>query len=100
MLHYQKIYLIALKPQQNVDAEIITKTLTNVKYIERPANIKAQSALSLYQLSPQRNSAILTNIKFGEKTGRYIEILSAVKVGDQIIISDLSNYKAKVIAIN
>ncbi len=88
------------KPQQNIDAEIISKTLNNIKYIERPANLKAQSILSLYQLNQAQDLAAIKSVKFGEKTGRYIEILSEVNIGDRFIISDLSNYQADEIAIN
>jgi len=88
------------KPQQNIDAEIVSKTLNNIKYIERPANLKAQSTLSLYQLNQAQDLAASKPVEFGEKTGRYIEILSEVNIGDRFIISDLSNYQPNEIAIN
>lgn len=88
------------KPQQNVDAEIIAKHLSNIKYIDRPANIKSQSNAQLYQLNQQQDEAYLKSIVFGEKTGRYIEITSDVKQGEQFIISDLSNYNVNEITLN
>ncbi len=88
------------KPQQNIDAEVITSTLSNINYIERPVNILSQSESSLYQLNNQRDSATLRNVKFGKKSGRFIEVLSDVKVGDVFIISDLSNYKATEITLH
>jgi hypothetical protein len=39
-------------------------------------------------------------LKFGEKTGRFIEILSEVNENSRYIISDLSNYRAAQISIN
>lgn len=88
------------KPQQNIDAEIISKTLKNINYIERPANLKAQSTFTLYQLNEKHDLAKRKSLKFGEKTGRYIEILSDVNEGDAFIISDLSNYTDVNIDIN
>ncbi|MDG1752208.1 MAG: HlyD family efflux transporter periplasmic adaptor subunit [Thalassotalea sp.] len=88
------------KPQQNIDAEIIAKTLINIKYIERPANIQSQSSVYLYQLNEGQNSATKKSIMLGEKTGRYIEVLSSVGKGEQFIISDLSNYNATNITLN
>jgi hypothetical protein len=88
------------KPQQNIDAEIIAKTLKNIKYIERPASIQSQSSIYLYKLNEDQNSAEKKSMKLGEKTGRYIEVLSPVNKGDRFIISDLSNYRVTSIDLN
>jgi len=88
------------KPEQSISAEIIIKTLRNVTFINRPANAQSQSTLSLFKLNEKNNKAIKTTIEFGEKTGRYIEILSNSSQGDKFIISDLSNYQVKEITIN
>ncbi|MEW6991917.1 HlyD family secretion protein [Colwelliaceae bacterium 6441] len=90
----------SVKPQQNIDAEITSKTLKNIKYIERPTNIKSQSILPLYQVANDQGTASLKKIKFGDKTSRYIEILTDVKEGERYIISDLSNYQAEKITLN
>jgi len=88
------------RPQQNIDAIITIKTLHNINYIERPANIKAQSTIDIYQLNQTSDHADKVQLAIGEKTGRYIEIISGAKQGDRFIISDLSNYQVKKIAIN
>ena len=88
------------KPQQNIDAEIVVKIMNNINYIERPANLKSQSSTSLYKLDSEENVATLSALQFGEKTGRFIEILSEVDEGSRYIISDLSNYKISQININ
>jgi HlyD family secretion protein len=87
------------RPEQNIDALITAKVLENIYYIDRPANVKAQSQTSLYQLNKEMSEAKRVGINFGEKTGRFIEIKSGVKLGDQFIISDLSNYKTPQITI-
>ncbi len=88
------------KPQQSVDAEIITNTLRNVTYIERPANIQSQSETTLFALNHEQDSAQANLVRLGEKTGRYIEITSKVVPGQRYIISDLSNYQVKKISVN
>ena len=88
------------RPQQNIDAEIITKTIYNAYYIERPANVKSQTKLSLYKLNNEQTLATRESVVFGEKTGRYIEIISGVSKNDRFIISDLSNYSVNEISIN
>jgi biotin carboxyl carrier protein len=87
------------RPEQNIDAVITAKVLENIYYIDRPANVKAESNSSLYQLNKELSEAKRVEIDFGEKTGRFIEIQSSVKLGDQFIISDLSNYKTPQITI-
>ncbi|NRA82387.1 MAG: HlyD family efflux transporter periplasmic adaptor subunit [Gammaproteobacteria bacterium] len=81
------------RPQLNVDGTIIAATLTNLTYIKRPANIKANSTIELYRLSDNHN-AQLQSITLGRQAGRYIEILAGATAADRFIISDLSNLKA------
>ncbi|NQZ20669.1 MAG: HlyD family efflux transporter periplasmic adaptor subunit [Colwellia sp.] len=87
------------RPEQNIDAVITAKTLKNIYYLDRPANVKAKSESSLYQLNKNMTEAKKVTINFGEKTGRFIEIKSGGKLGEQFIISDLSNYKTPRISI-
>lgn len=87
------------RPEQSIDAVITAKTLENIYYIDRPANVKAQSNTSLYQLNKALSEAKRVDVDFGEKTGRFIEIRSGADLGDQYIISDLSNYKTPKITI-
>lgn len=88
------------RPQQNIDALITTKTLKNIYYLTRPANVKAQSTVVLFKLNNAVSQAIKTQLTLGEKTGRFIQITSGAQTGDTFIISDLSNYKVNNLAIN
>ncbi|WP_448550238.1 efflux RND transporter periplasmic adaptor subunit [Thalassotalea fusca] len=86
--------------QQNVDAEIISKSLTDVLYVQRPANTHAKSEGNFYRITPTGDSASQVAIKFGEKAGKFIQIVQGVTESDTLIISDLSNYKAENISLN
>jgi len=88
------------RPEQNIDATIIADTLANVNYIERPANAKSQANHYLYRLTKNNDEAVRTKLNFGQKTGRYIEVLAGASVGERFIISDLQNYKTEKIIIN
>lgn len=88
------------RPEQNIDAQITAKTLKNVNYIERPANVKAQTAQALYQLNSEFTLAQRKQVTLGEKTNRFIELVGTYQQGDKFIISDLSNYQAEEIQIN
>ncbi len=88
------------RPQQNVDAIITAKTLRNIKYIARPINAIAKTIVELYQLNSAEDQATKVSIEFGEKTGKFIEIMQGADTDDRFVISDLSNYSNKKITLN
>ncbi len=81
------------RPQLSVDAVIITDTLTNITYMERPVNGIANSNSSLFRVDDSNNYAMRIQVKFGKEAGRYIEIIDGGKVNDTFIVSDLSLLK-------
>ena len=81
------------RPQLSVDAVIITDILTNITYMERPVNGKANSNSNLFRLDESHNTAMIIAVKFGKEAGRYIEIIEGGKVNDTFIVSDLSLLK-------
>jgi HlyD family secretion protein len=81
------------RPQMSVDAVIITDTLTNITYMERPVNGKANSNARLFRLDDSNNYAMRAEVKFGKEAGRYIEIIDGGQVNDTFIVSDLSLLK-------
>ena len=87
------------RPQLSVDAVIITDTLTNITYLERPVNGKANSNASLFRLDDSNNTAMKTDVRFGKEAGRYIEIISGGKLNDRFIVSDLSLIKDSTLTI-
>ncbi|MBU3004588.1 efflux RND transporter periplasmic adaptor subunit [Paraglaciecola arctica] len=89
------------RPQLSVDGVIIADTLQNVVYIKRPAGAKSDSKTSLYRLNNQDNASS-QDIRFGVQAGQFMQILSGASVGEQFIISDLSNLQgaSQTISIN
>jgi multidrug efflux pump subunit AcrA (membrane-fusion protein) len=87
------------RPQLSVDAVIITDTLANITYMERPVNGKANSNSSLFRLDDSNNYAMRTQVKFGKEAGRYIEIIEGANVNDTFIVSDLSLEKSSELTI-
>ena len=78
------------RPQLSVDGTIVADTLQNISYIKRPAGAKSNTNVSLYRLLSQE-SATSQELRFGAQAGQFIQILSGASVGEQFIISDLSN---------
>ena len=87
------------RPQLSVDAVIITETLTNITYMERPVNGRANSSSSLFRLDDSHDYAMRIPVKFGKEAGRYIEIIEGGKVNDTFIVSDLSLLKKSELTI-
>lgn len=81
------------RPQLSVDATIITETLTNITYMNRPVNAKANSDNQLFRVDESNNHAVRTAVKFGKEAGRFIEIIEGGKADDVFIVSDLSLVK-------
>jgi multidrug resistance efflux pump len=87
------------RPQLSVDAVIITDTLANITYMERPVNGQANSNTNLFRLDDSNNYAMKTPVKFGKEAGRYIEIVDGAEVNDTFIVSDLSLVKSAELTI-
>jgi HlyD family secretion protein len=81
------------RPQLSVDGIIIADTLQDVNFIKRPAGAKANSAISLYRLDSGQNAS-LHELRFGAQAGQFMQIIAGALVGEQFIISDLSNLQS------
>jgi HlyD family secretion protein len=79
------------RPQLSVDGQIIADSLSNVLYMKRPAGAKSNGETQLYRLQEETSHALLGNIRFGVQAGQYMQIRSGAALGDQFIISDLTN---------
>ena len=79
-------------PDLSVEGTIELERLKDVLYVGRPVFGQAQSTVSLFKLSPDLKMATRTQVKFGRISVTYIEILEGLKVGDQVLLSDMSTY--------
>ncbi len=87
---------VSARPQLNIDGSIITDTLTNAIYLERPANVKANTEVVLYRVDASFENANLNKVKFGRTAGRYIEIISGAQNLEKYILSELPGLKQSV----
>ena len=77
------------RPDLSVDGTIELERLDNVLYISRPAFGQGQQTVGLFRLSPD-GDAVRTQVMLGRSSVSTIEIISGLKEGDQVIISDTS----------
>ena len=79
-------------PDLSVDGTIELERLDDILFTGRPAFGQDQSVVGLFKLSPDGGTAERVQVKLGRSSVNTIEILSGLKVGDQVILSDMSAY--------
>ena len=81
------------RPDLSVDGTIELQRLRDVLYVGRPAFGQEQSAAGLFKVHPD-GTATRVQVKLGATSVNAVEILSGLNVGDQVILSDMSNWDA------
>ena len=81
-------------PDLSVDGTIELERLNDVLYMGRPAFGQEQSTVGLFKISPDGTTAERVQVKLGVSSVNTVEVLSGLKVGDQVILSDMSAYDA------
>jgi HlyD family secretion protein len=82
------------RPDLSVDGTIELERLDNVLYVGRPAQGQADSLVSLFRLEEAGAEANRVKVKLGRTSVNTVEIVSGLKVGDQVVLSDTSAWDA------
>lgn len=82
------------RPDLSVDGTIELERLDNILYIGRPAFGQAQSTVGMFKLEPGGQYAARVQVKLGRSSVNTIEILEGLQEGDQLIVSDTSQWDA------
>jgi HlyD family secretion protein len=81
------------RPDLSVDGTIELERLRDVLFVGRPAFGQEQSAVGLFKVQPD-GTASRVQVKLGATSVNVVEIRSGLSVGDQVILSDMSNWDA------
>jgi HlyD family secretion protein len=81
------------RPDLSVDGTIELERLHDVLFVGRPAFGQEQSAVGLFKVQPD-GSATRVQVKLGATSVNVVEIRSGLNAGDQVILSDMSNWDA------
>ena len=81
-------------PDLSVDGTIELERLNDVLFMGRPAFGQDQSVVGLFKIGGDGVNAERVQVKLGRSSVNTIEVLSGLKVGDQVILSDMSAYDA------
>jgi HlyD family secretion protein len=79
-------------PDLSVEGTIELERLKDVMYVGRPVFGQAQSTVSLFRLGLDGRMATRAQVKFGRTSVTFIEVLEGLRVGDQVLLSDMSAY--------
>ena len=80
------------RPDLSVDGTIELQRLDNIVKMSRPAFGQENSAITIFKLTPDGTEAVRTPVKLGRAAVTEIEVLDGLKPGDQVILSDMSQY--------
>lgn len=78
------------RPDLSVDGTVELERLANVLYVGRPAFGQGQQTVGMFRLSADGQEATRTQVGLGRSSVSTIEIVSGLREGDQVIISDTS----------
>jgi HlyD family secretion protein len=81
-------------PDLSVDGTIELERLPDVLFMGRPAFGQEQSTVTLFKIDSDGTYANRTQVKLGVSSVSTVEVLSGLKVGDRVILSDMSQYDA------
>lgn len=83
------------RPELSVDGTIEIERLPDVVYVGRPVSGEPGATIGLFKLDPDGKGAEHVNVKLGRASVNTIEVLDGLKVGDQVILSDESQYDSQ-----
>lgn len=83
------------RPDMNVEATVLLERLQNVLYVGRPINGQPESTVGLFKVVNGGKEAIRLPVKLGRGSVNTIEICAGLEIGDQVILSDMSQWDAQ-----
>ena len=82
------------RPDLSVDGTIEIAKMPNVMFIQRPAFGQPNSTVSIFKYEPDGKAASRVQVKFGRTSVNTIEVVDGLRVGDKVILSDMSAWDA------
>jgi HlyD family secretion protein len=82
------------RPDLSVDGAIEIERLNDVVFVGRPVTANAGGAITLFKLSPDGKEANRVKVRLGRTSVNTVEILEGLKVGEKVILSDMSSSDA------
>lgn len=81
---------LGARPDLSVDGTITLENLKDVLYVGRPVHGQSDSTIGIFKIIDDGAEAVRVNVKLGRSSVNTIEIVQGLKVGDKVILSDMS----------
>jgi HlyD family secretion protein len=82
------------RPDLSVDGTIELENPKDVLYVGRPVHGQSDSTIGLFKLVEDGSEGLRVSVKLGKSSVNTVEILQGLKVGDKVILSDMSAWDA------
>jgi HlyD family secretion protein len=83
------------RPQLPVEGVVFLSRLQDTLYVARPTYVKSNSVMSVYKLDESGDYAERVSIRAGKISIDYLQVLSGLKEGDRIIVSETGEWQNK-----
>ena len=80
------------RAELSVDGTIEIERVPDLVYVDRPVSGEPDTTIGLFKIDPDGKGASRTNVKLGRASVNTIEVKDGLKVGDRVILSDMSQY--------
>jgi HlyD family secretion protein len=81
---------LGARPDLSVDGTVTLENLKDVLYVGRPVHGQSDSTVGIFKIVDDGAEAVRVNVKLGRSSVNTIEVLDGLKVGDKVILSDMS----------
>src|SRR6266403_6264105 len=79
------------RPDLSVDGTVELENLKDVLYVGRPVHGQADSTIGIFKIIDDGSEAVRVTVKLGRSSVNTIEIVQGLKIGDKVILSDMSD---------
>lgn len=80
------------RPNLSISGTISIATLAHTVFMQRPVYSRPDSNQTLYKLIDGGRAAVPVQVKLGRASSQEIQVLGGLRPGDQIIVSDTSDF--------
>lgn len=82
------------RPDLTVDGTVELERLVDVVHVGRPVYGQEESVITLFKLQPGSDEAVRTRVALGRSSVNLIEVREGLQPGDQVVLSDMSQWDA------
>jgi multidrug efflux pump subunit AcrA (membrane-fusion protein) len=80
------------RPDLSVEGTIELERLANILFVGRPAFSQSEGQVGIFKLVDDGRYAERVKVRLGRSSVKTVEVVSGLREGDQVILSDLSQW--------